>query len=220
MKKHLSLLPIVLMLCFSLAAVLPAAAQQTLYEDGPINGQTDSFTINFGFAVSDTFTISGGNSTVNGISFGSWMLPGDTLESADVTLSSQPLGGGTVYFDGMVNFTASNCFQSEFGFNICDQTGGFGATNLSNGTYWLTLQNGIVSSGDPVYWDENSGVGCHSEGCPSQAQESAIGTIPSESFTILGTTQTGTGSAPEPSSLVLFSSGVLGGVGIAKRKLF
>jgi uncharacterized repeat protein (TIGR03803 family) len=37
-----------------------------------------------------------------------------------------------------------------------------------------------------VYWDENSGVGCESSGCPSLAQENSVGTIPSESFTILG----------------------------------
>ena len=54
-------------------------------------------------------------------------------------------------------------------------------------TYWLNLQNASVPSGDPVYWDENSGVGCggsngYGDGCPSQASASAVGTIPSEAF--------------------------------------
>ena len=71
---------------------------------------------------------------MNGVSFGAWLESGDTLESAEATLSSQSLGGGTVYFDGSVNFTASNCFQSALGFNICQETGSFSATNLSNGT--------------------------------------------------------------------------------------
>ena len=53
------------------------------------------------------------------------------------------------------------------------------------------MQNAVIPSGDPVYWDENSGVGCQSSGCPSQAYESAVGTIPSESFDITG------GYAPE-----------------------
>ena len=26
--------------------------------------------------------------------------------------------------------------------------------------YWLNLQNATSAGGDPVYWDENSGVGC------------------------------------------------------------
>ena len=50
----------------------------------------------------------------------------------------------------------------------------------------MTLQNASVTSGDPVYWDENSGIGCHSMGCPSQAYESGLGTIPSEAFDITG----------------------------------
>jgi uncharacterized repeat protein (TIGR03803 family) len=37
-----------------------------------------------------------------------------------------------------------------------------------------------------VYWDENSGVGCQSPGCPSQAQENTLGTIPSEAFSLEG----------------------------------
>ena len=47
-----------------------------------------------------------------------------------------------------------------------------------------------------MYWDENSGVGCQSPGCPSQAQEDTIGTIPSEAFTLTGMTTTTT--APPP----------------------
>jgi hypothetical protein len=72
-----------------------------------------------------------------------------------------------------------------------------------------------VPSGDPVYWDENSGAGCKSIGCPSQASESAVGTIASEAFTIIGTAAT-----PEPSSILLFGSGILGLAGVLRRKLF
>ena len=50
----------------------------------------------------------------------------------------------------------------------------------------MNLQNASVPSGDPVYWDENSGVGCESGGCPSQAYDNSVGTIPSESFTMDG----------------------------------
>ena len=49
--------------------------------------------------------------------------------------------------------------------------------SVANGN-WLTLANAVVPSGDPVYWDENNG--------PSAAQESALGTIPSESFNVSG----------------------------------
>ena len=30
----------------------------------------------------------------------------------------------------------------------------------SGSTYWFNVFNAAVPSGDPVYWDENSGKGC------------------------------------------------------------
>ena len=201
----------------------PAAAQQTLYEDGPINGTVDAWTINFGFVVSNTFTISGGNSTVTGMSFGAWVLPGDVLESVEVSITSQEFGG-TSFFDQMVSFTASNCVFNQYGFDVCQEDSTFDGPTLENGTYWMNLSNAVVTNGDPVYWDENSGIGCHSEGCPSQPSENDFGTIPPESFTILGAPATSatstTSTTPEPESMILFASGLLGTVGILRKKLF
>ena len=107
--------------------------------------------------------------------------------------------------------------SNQYGYNIDLITFNTGGVPLSAGTYWLNLYNATVASGDPVYWDENSGVGCQSSGCPSQASESALGTIPSEAFTI---NPGGNGSTPEPSSIMLFGSGLLGLAGLLRRKLF
>lgn len=73
MKNRLCLLTLLAGLVLAIA--LPASAQ-ILYNGGPINGETDAWTINEGFVVSDTFIISGGNSTVTGMSFGAWLTPG------------------------------------------------------------------------------------------------------------------------------------------------
>ena len=174
------------LLAFCLA-VIPAVAQNDLYDNGPINGTVDSWTINFGFAVSDSFTLSG-NSQVNGLSFGAWMFPGDTLVSAEVAITSSEFGG-TSYFDQSVNFTASGCVTNQMGYNVCTETGSFASVNLNAGTYWLTLENACCTD-DPLYWDENSG--------PSSASENQVGTIPSESFTLVGngtTSSTSSGSS-------------------------
>ena len=48
-------------LCLALAAI-PALAD---YNNGPINGTTDAWTINFGYVVSDTFTSNGGPRQLN-----------------------------------------------------------------------------------------------------------------------------------------------------------
>jgi len=217
-KARFLSLTLLTIITFAVVAAIPAAAQ-TLYENGPINGNTDAWTINFGFVMSDSFTISTGNSTVTGMSFGAWLTPGDVLESAEISLTSYP-NGGTTYFDGIVSITQSGCVLNNYSFDVCTETGSFNGPTLNNGTYWVNLQNAVDSEGQPVYWDENSGIGCHSPGCPSQAG-TGTGTDPSEAFSILGTASTTTtGSVPEPTSLALFASAVAGAAALLRRKLF
>jgi uncharacterized repeat protein (TIGR03803 family) len=161
------------------------------YDNGPSNGNNDAWTINFGYIVSDSFNVSNGSATVTGMSFAAWMFPGDVLSTAEVSITSSE-NGGTSYFDQTVSFTQGTCTGNDYGYYICTETTSFNGPTLNAGTYWVNLQNASVPSGDPVYWDENSGVGCGGAGCPSSASESELGTIPSESFTILGTSSTTT----------------------------
>ena len=207
MKLRLALFT-VLGLCL---VSLPAVAQVDLYDDGPTDGTTDAWTINFGFAVSNTFTISN-PAQVNALEFAAWLFPGDVLESVEIQMTSSEFGG-TTYFDQVVNLTQSGCTLNQFGFDLCTEAGMFSGPTLNAGRYWLTLQNGVVNNGDPVYWDENSG--------PSQSSENTVGTITAESFTILGSTgstSTTTGTTPEPGTLMLFGSGALGLLGVLRRK--
>jgi hypothetical protein len=218
MKLRLALLS-VLAMSLSLTAV-PAMAQD-LYDNSPTNGNTVAWTINFGDVVSDTFPIADNGTQITGADFAMWLsLPGDVLESAELSITSGE-NGGTSYFDQIVNFTQSNCVpnQSQYGsYNVCQEATSFNGPTLNSGTYWLNLQNAVVNTGDPIYWDENEG--------PSSASENIIGTIPSESFTLLGTNSSSTSSTtsiasvPEPSSMVLFATGILSVAGALRRNLF
>ncbi|MGO9562588.1 MAG: choice-of-anchor tandem repeat GloVer-containing protein [Candidatus Korobacteraceae bacterium] len=156
---------------------LPGLPQDVIYSNGPINGNTDAWTINFGFITSDSFTVATNDTGVTSATFAMWLFAGDTLTSAELSITSSE-NGGTSYFDQTVNFTQSSCALNEYGYNVCIESTNFTGPNLNAGTYWVNLQNASVASGNPVYWDENSG--------PSSASQNAVGTIPSESFTILG----------------------------------
>lgn len=205
-------------LCLTLAAV-PAMAQGNVYDNGPVNGQVDAWTINFGFVVTDTFTVSNGNGHIGGMDFYAWLEPGDTLDSVEVQIGNQEFGNNLM--DLTVGVTQSNCFVNQFGLDVCLETSTFNGPNLANGNYWVSLANAVTAEGNPVYWDENSGVGCQSPGCPSLAENNSLGSLPSEAFTLTaqGTTTT-TGSTPEPDSILLFGAGALAVVGRLRGKLF
>jgi hypothetical protein len=219
-------------LCLALAAVPAFAQGNNDYDNGPINGTSDAWTINFGYVVSDTFFTNVSNPLVAGFSLGVWEFPGDSVTSVDWSITSSEnapcpselcLGNGTSQVKDA--FISTN----QFGYNIdrldasIFQSGSGGVTN------WLNIQNAVVPSGDPVYWDENSGVGCggsdgHGANCPSSASESSVGTIPSEAFTVnilcIASSNSPCAQTPEPGSIMLFGSGILGLAGVLRRKLF
>ncbi len=85
MKTRIALLSL-FALCLTLAAV-PAMAQCPgyCYDNGPVNGQVDAWTINFGFAVSDTFHLTA-ETDIQQLSFWAWVEPGDTVTSVEVAI--------------------------------------------------------------------------------------------------------------------------------------
>lgn len=229
MKTRVAFIP--LLSLYLILAVVPTLAQD-LYDNGPPIGNIDAWTITSGFVVSDSIACcrendGGGSFTVTGFSFAAWLFPGDTLTSAELSITSSE-NGGISFFDQTISFTQSGCNGNQYGFNVCTETSSFtSGPTLNYGTYWVNLQNASTSGGDPVYWDENSGVGCGGQGCPSSASENEVGTIPSEAFTVLGTSTsssstttstTTTGTVPEPSNILLFGSGLIGLAGVLRRR--
>ena len=71
---------------------------QALYSNGPLNGTYDAWTINFGFVVSNSFTL-GSASTVGGFDFYTWGYPGDNPQTVDWYITASPFGG-TIYGSG------------------------------------------------------------------------------------------------------------------------
>ena len=215
-----------LTICCLMLAVAPAMAND-LYDNGPFNGTTDAWTINFGFSVSDSYTLPL-SQNVTGFHFVYWDASNtDVLTSVDWCSSGAPLctpnatwgagGQGTV-----ANVALLGGGTNQFGYFLF-QADITGITPSFANPGFLTLGNACSTSGcsvsNPIYWDENSGVGCGGTGgganCPSTAFENTVGSIPSEAFTMTG----GGVTTPEPSSILLFGSGILGLAGVLRRRL-
>jgi hypothetical protein len=213
MRTSLVLLSLLTVCCLMLA-VAPAMADTNLYDNGPYNGTVDAWTINFGFTVSDTYTLPR-NSTVTDFNFVYWDAnSSDLLTSVDWCTSGGPLCTPNLTWGAGGEGSIENKLlgTNQFGYEIYEAN----ITGLSDvfvNPGWVTLGNACTQSGcsvsNPIYWDENSG--------PSSAQENTVGSIPSEAFTISGTTSSTT--TPEPSSIMLLGSGIVGLAGVLRRRL-
>jgi hypothetical protein len=177
-------------------------------KNGPTNGTINAWGIDSGDAISDSFTVSPlYHSSIEDLSFVYWENTGNLLTTVDMSIGSTSFGGTPQTLTANTN---TLLFTNEYGFGVYQADFTFANIDWS-GAGWLTLQNACttagcqLSGGDTIYWDENDG--------PSLAWDRLSDTqIGSESFTL-------TGVAPEPSSLILFGSGILGLAGILRKKI-
>jgi hypothetical protein len=202
-----------LTVCYLTLVVAPAmAGTTTVYSNpGPAALTTDAWTINFGLEVSDSFTLASGSS-ITGLWFIYWdASSGDILTTVNMALGTTSFGGapGTTV-------AANSTFlgTNAYGYNLF-QADATGLNFAWSGAGYLTLANACSLSGcsvsNPIYWDESKGS--------STAYENTIGSIPSESFTLFDPPSSGTpGTTPEPSSIMLFGSGILGLAGVLRRR--
>lgn len=192
----------------------PASAGILYDNGGPSTGITNAWGISFGISTANSFEFLN-PATIYDVNFVVWTYPGDTLNAIDWAILSAPVGG-TTYASG----TATDITQTSLslptvdGYNVDTQSFPIPQLALSAGTYWLLLQNAIVTNGDHIYWDQSDG--------PSQAWNSDYGYLASytgacnapctysETFQML---------TPEPASISLLASGLLGIAVLRRRKV-
>jgi hypothetical protein len=219
-----------LVLCLALVA----SAQAPIYQEGPIDGNDNAFFVtgpNYPNIAGSFQDISNGfvattTGSAEDFSWGEWSVGAPTGFS--VTFGTAAFGnggingcpGGNCQFDFVQNPGNSTLlFTNGFGYGIYNVHVLLGA-NLemtAGNTYWVTVSNATDAANDGTQaWDiPNGGLGgpaiCNFRQSGTNYGDCGLG---GESFTI-----SSGGTTPEPSSILLFGSGILGLAGVLRRKL-
>jgi hypothetical protein len=212
-------------LCLALTA-----SAGTIFSEGPIDGNDNGF-----FVTGPTFPniagsfqdISNGfvaaSGTPNQLEWGEWSVGAPTGFNYELADNSGAGGAfGTNWGHGFVGQNAGNStflFANSFGYGIYDVKVPITSLPMLGGnTYWLSISNATDAANDGTQaWDiPNLGSGgpatCNFRQSGTNYGDCGLG---GESFTLTG----GSTTTPEPSSILLFGSGILGLAGVLRRKL-
>ena len=224
MKLRLASLSLLTILCLA-----STGFAQGFYNDGGIDGNDNAFFVtgpnNPNFLgsfqdISNGFTPLAGHAT--SLAWGEWIASGVTPGSFDYELGTSAFGGAGEHFTQNAGNTV--LFSTNgFGYDVYTVTVPISTSVTFDGSseYWLSISNADDAghSGTEAWDIPNFGSGgpatCNFRQSGTNFGDCGLG---GESFTLSGGTTTGT--TPEPTSIMLFGSGILGLAGVLRRKLF
>jgi hypothetical protein len=211
-----------LVLCLALAA----SAQ--IYSEGPIDGNDNAFFVtgpnlpNFLGSVQDISNgfVAATSGAASHLEWGEWSVGAPTSFSYELGSAAfgTDIGSGTV---GQTAGNSTLLFTNGFGYGVYDVKVGITSAAMTAGsTYWLSISNATDASNDGTQgWDIPNGGSGGPATCNFRQSGTNFGNcgLGGESFTLSGGTPPP--NTPEPSSIMLFGSGILGLAGVLRRKM-
>src|ERR1019366_2009890 len=200
------------------------AGTTTFYNDGGIDGTLQAWLVSgplysYGDAYWDTSNgfVSAASGPPTTLEWGEWSVGAPASFSYELGSAAfgTDLGSGTVAqnsSNSVFLFTNSN------GYGVYDVKVGITSLAMTAGnTYWLSISNATDAANDGNQAWDVPGLGGPAT-CNHRRDGINLGWCGTggESFTLTGSTP---GTTPEPSSLLLFGSGILGLAGGLRRKL-
>ncbi len=193
-----------LAVCFLAGSGISAHAIDVLYNNGGGSEFLPMWDISGSNMASNQFTCSFGTCNTQILEFDATPTWGTDATTVNWSVTSSPLAGGTTFASGTSALPQ---------FYACDPDGvvclfdiNF-ATTLSGGSYYLNL-SGVDA---PLGWDTTS------HPLNGNNAYSIVNGVETDNIQGLGFKIEGT-STPEPGSVLLFGSGVLGVAGVLRRR--
>ena len=223
MKLRIGSLSLLTILCLTLTA-----SAGTFFNDGGIDGNDNGFYITGpsfpnpagSFQDISNGFVSAASGTPTQLEFGEWVLSGSTPTSISyeigTTAFGTDLGFGTVAQNSSDSIFL---FTNGFGYGIYDVTIPVTSLAMTAGNeYWVSLSNAANTGGTQSgAWDLAGPSGgpatCNFRQSGTNYGDCGTG---GESFTLSAPC---CGPTPEPSSILLFGSGILGLAGVLRRKM-
>jgi hypothetical protein len=201
------------LLTICMLAAVPALADETLYFNGTVTatGGAHDYNTKSPYSISDPFTVPN-SSDIETLSIEYWdhsntvvlsslqMAIGSTAFGGSFETISPDAGSNTLLNGGVANSHGYYLVVADFTFTSIDWSG----------AGWITLENAICGTGCTVLWDASDpNLDAYNSSTGGLAKASIYG----ETFSLDGEI------TPEPSSLLLLGSGLLGLAGVLRRKL-
>src|SRR5262245_48530126 len=108
-----------------------------VYDNGPANGTVNAWTINYGYATANSFSLAA-PTILTGANFTLWNVPGDMTATVDWSILEDPTAGSILAF-GTAAVSQNLQFTNDYGYDVHLDSIALPNIALGPGTYWFEL---------------------------------------------------------------------------------